>query len=76
MSDDRGDTATTDLRPVRRAPGTRLHLLLQVPPPQFGRRGLALAAVVGVSPTTGAPPPVLTDDELLNRVLARLRDLP
>ncbi len=69
-----------DLRPARlarRAPGTHLHRLLQVPPPQFGRRP-ALAAVVVVDEvsSTGQAPLVLTDDELLNRVLARLRELP
>lgn len=66
-----------DLRLARRVPGTHLHRLLQVPPPQFGRRpALAAVVVVGEVSSTGPVPLVLADDELLNRVLARLRELP
>jgi hypothetical protein len=77
---DDGGTATTDLRPARlarRTPGTHLHRSLQVPPPRFGRRRApAAVVVVGEVSSTGPAPLVAADDELRNRVPARLRELP
>ena len=66
-----------DLRLARRAPGTHLHRLLQVRPPQFGRRPAPAAVVVVVEVSSIGPAPLVpADDELLNRVLTRLRELP